>query len=74
MHQILEKIKNDPYFKWLNKMGGDSSQRSQSLHCQCHQDCGHTIEDYRTLWDFLEQLVKVGKLKQFLSQSSMQGG
>ena len=23
MHQILEKIKNEPYFKWPNKIGGD---------------------------------------------------
>ena len=23
MHQILEKIKNEPYFKWPNKMGGN---------------------------------------------------
>ena len=23
VHQVLEKIKNEPYFKWPNKMGGD---------------------------------------------------
>ena len=23
VHQGLEKIKNEPYFKWPNKMGGD---------------------------------------------------
>ena len=23
VHQILEKIKNEPYFQWPNKMGGD---------------------------------------------------
>ena len=22
VHQVLEKIKNEPFFKWLNKMGG----------------------------------------------------
>ena len=27
VHQILEKIKNDPYFKWLNKIGGDPIKR-----------------------------------------------
>ena len=36
MYQILEKIKNEPYFKWPNKMGGDSSKRNQSLYCH-HQ-------------------------------------
>ena len=23
VHQVLEKIKNEPYFKWPNKMGGN---------------------------------------------------
>ena len=68
VHQILEKIKNEPYFKWPNKMGGDPIKRNQSLLCQYHQDRGHTTEDCRTLCDYLEQLVKIGKLKQFLYQ------
>lgn len=36
VHQILEKIKNEPYFKWSNKMGGDPMRHNQSLHCQYH--------------------------------------
>ena len=57
VHQVLEKIKNERFFKWINKMGGDLIKRNQSLHCQYHQDRGHTTEDYRTLWNHLEQLV-----------------
>ena len=34
VHQVLEKIKNEPYFKWPNKMGGDPMRCNQSLHCQ----------------------------------------
>ena len=60
VHQILEKIKNESYFKWSNKMGGDPMKRNQSLHCQYHQDRGYTIEDCRILYDYLEQLVKIG--------------
>ena len=63
VHQVLEKIKNEPYFKWPNKMSGDPSRRNQSLHFQYHQDRGHTTEDCRTLWNHLEQLVKEGKLQ-----------
>ena len=33
VHQVLEKIKNEPYFKWSNKMGEDSLRRNQSLYC-----------------------------------------
>ena len=66
IHQVLEKIKNKLYFKWANKMGGDPTRRNQSLHCQYHQEGGHTTEDCRTLWNHLEQLVREGKLQQFL--------
>ena len=36
VHQVLEKIKNEPFFKWPNKMVGDSIKRNQSLYCQYH--------------------------------------
>ena len=32
IHQVLEKIKNGPYFKWPNKMSGDLSRHNQSLY------------------------------------------
>ncbi|XP_050241863.1 uncharacterized protein LOC126690778 [Quercus robur] len=73
VHQVLEKIKNGPYFKWPNKMSGDPSRCNQSLHCQYHQDRGHTTKNCRTLWNHLKQLVKEGKLQQFLYQLNRQG-
>ncbi|XP_050255174.1 uncharacterized protein LOC126701079 [Quercus robur] len=72
MHQVLEKIKNESYFKWPNKIGGDPMKRNQSLHCQYHQERGHTTEDCKNLWNHLEQLVRDGKLKKFLHQPSGQ--
>ena len=27
IHRVLEKIKNEPYFRWPNKMAGESSRR-----------------------------------------------
>ena len=72
VYQILEKIKNKPYFKWPYKMGRDSSKRNQNLYCHYHQDRGHTTEDCRTLRDHLNQLVKAGKLNQFLHQPTGQ--
>ena len=70
MHQVLEKIKNEPFFKRLNKMVGNPEKRNRNFYCQCHQDHGHTIEDCRSLWDHLDQLVRKGKLKQLLHHSS----
>ena len=72
VHQVLEKIKNESYFKRPNKMGGDPMKHNQNLHCQYHQEQGYTTEDCRTLWNDLEQLVRDGKLKQFLHQPNGQ--
>ncbi|XP_065621949.1 uncharacterized protein LOC136064301 [Quercus suber] len=73
VHQVLEKIKDEPYFKWPNKMRGDPMKRNQSLHCQYHQEQGHTTENYRTLWNHLEQLVRDGRLKHILYRPNGQG-
>ena len=66
MHKILEQIKNESYFRWLSKMGGDSSRRNQNLYCTYHQDKGHTTEQCRILKDHLEQLARSGHLKKFV--------
>ena len=57
VQQVLEKIKNESFFKWPNKMAGDPMRRNQSLYCHYHQDHGHITEDCRNLWDHLDQLV-----------------
>ena len=70
IHQVLEKVKNKPFFKWPNKMAGDSMKHNWSLYCQYHQDHGCTTEDYRNPWNHLDQLVREGKLKHLLHPSS----
>ncbi|XP_075645040.1 uncharacterized protein LOC142616033 [Castanea sativa] len=64
--QLLEKIRNEPYFKWSSRMARDPMKRNQNIVCHYHQDVGHTTENFRTLWNHLEPLVSEGKLKQFL--------
>ena len=70
MQQVLEKVKNESFFKWPSKMAGDSSKRNQNLYCHYHQDHGHTTEDCRNLWNHLDQLVREGKLCHLLHPSS----
>ena len=73
IQQVLEKIKNESFFKWPNKMARDPMRRNQNLYCQYHQDHGHTTEYYRNFWDHLDQLVQEGKLKQLLNHSNGRG-
>ena len=49
---------------------GNPRKRNHNLYCQYHQDHGHTTEDCRSLWDYLDQLDQEGKLKQILHHSS----
>ena len=41
VHKILEQIKNELYFRWPSKMGGDPVKRNQNLYCTYHQEKGH---------------------------------
>lgn len=66
MYKILESIKNEPHFQWSRKIGRDLTWRIQSLYYTYHREKGHTIEQCRVLKNHLEQLVKVGHLKEFL--------
>ena len=33
VHQVLEKVKNEPFFKWPNKMVGNPEKRNRNLYC-----------------------------------------
>ena len=70
VQKILEKVRNELFFKWPNKMVGDPMNRNQNLYSHYHQDHSHTTEDCKNLWDHLEQLVREGRLKHLLHHSS----
>ncbi|XP_065619637.1 uncharacterized protein LOC136063342 [Quercus suber] len=74
VHQVLEKVRNELFFKRSNKMVGNPDRRNRNLYCQYHQDHGHTTEDCRSLWDHLNQLFGEGKLRHLLHHTSGQGG
>ena len=53
VHQVLEKIKNESFFKWPNKMVGNPMRHNLILYCQYHQDQGHTLKTVEicgTIW------------------------
>ncbi|XP_030922889.1 uncharacterized protein LOC115949743 [Quercus lobata] len=51
-------------------MAGESTRRNQNFYCQYHQDHGHTTENCRNLWNYLDQLVREGKLRHLLHHPS----
>ena len=73
VHKIIDRIKNEPFFRWPNKMGGDLSWRNQNLYCTYYRDKGHITEQCRVLKDHLGQLVKAGHLKEFVVESGNRG-
>ena len=36
VYRVLEKIKNEPYFKWPNKMVGEFTRFNRNFYCQYH--------------------------------------
>ena len=66
VHKIVDRIKNESFFRWPNKMGRDPSRRNQNLYCTYHRDKRHTTEKCRVLKDHLGQLVKARHLKEFV--------
>ncbi|XP_030945798.1 uncharacterized protein LOC115970280 [Quercus lobata] len=50
-------------------MAGDPLKRNQNLYCAYHQEPGHTIDDCRNLKNYLDRLVREGKLRHLLHRS-----
>ena len=73
VHKIVDQIKNESFFRWPKKMGGDPSWRNQNLYCTYHRDKVHTTEQCRVLKDHLGQLVKAGHLKEFVVEPGNRG-
>ena len=73
VHKIVDQIKNEPFFRWPNKMGGDPSRRNQNLYCTYHWDKGNTTEQCRVLKNHLGQLVKARHLKEFVVEPRNRG-
>ena len=70
MHQVSEKIKNEPFLKQPNKMMGNPEKRNRNLYCQYHQDHRHTTEDFD---EVAVRTFKVGLLSEHSLRKSLTG-
>ncbi|CAN6680623.1 unnamed protein product [Malus baccata var. baccata] len=72
IHQIFRDIKNKPWFKMLKQSKGDTFKLEHTKYCAFHRGPGHTTDDCYTWKNYLEKLVKEGKVDIYLDKSDAQ--
>ena len=72
IHKILACIRDKPYFKKPEPMGGYPKRHNQRWRCFVHKEKGHKTDSYRALKVFLDQLVRDGLLKEFIDKDKTQ--
>ena len=66
LEQVLMQIKDDPSLKWPKKMKGDLNKHNQNKYCHFHRDHGHDTNEFFDLKQQIENLIRQGKLRNFL--------
>ncbi|KAM2627661.1 hypothetical protein TB2_001086 [Malus domestica] len=72
IHQILRDIKNEPWFKLPKQSKGDTSKLDHTKYCAFHRGPRHTTNDCYTWKNYLEKLVKEGKVDRYLDKPAEQ--
>ena len=68
LEQVLMQIKDDPSLKWPEKMKGAPNKCNMNKYFRFHRDHGHDIDECFDLKQQNENLIKQGKLKNFLGR------
>ncbi|XP_065622630.1 uncharacterized protein LOC136064614 [Quercus suber] len=66
LEQILMQIKDEPSLKWPEKMKEDPNKRNRNKYCRFHRDHGHDTDECFDLKQQVENLIRQGKLRNFL--------
>ncbi|RVX00192.1 hypothetical protein CK203_026716 [Vitis vinifera] len=64
--KLLPIIHDLPGFKWPKPIRSNPSERNRNKRCDYRKDHGHTTEMCRSLHYMVEDLLKVGHLKQYI--------
>ncbi|XP_050251583.1 uncharacterized protein LOC126698416 [Quercus robur] len=70
LEQVLMQIKDDPSLKWPKKMRGDPNKHNRNKYCLFHRDRGHDTDECFDLKQQIENLIRQGKLKNFLGRDN----
>ena len=66
LEQVFMQIKDDPSLKWPEKMKRDRNKRNRNKYCRFHRDHGHDTDECFDLKQQIENLIRQGKLRNFL--------
>ncbi|XP_030936445.1 uncharacterized protein LOC115961642 [Quercus lobata] len=66
--QILTEIRDEPSLKWPRPLHSAPGLRDKRKYCHFHKDHGHYTEDCRDLKEQIEELIRNGKLQQYVKR------
>ncbi|XP_028106197.1 uncharacterized protein LOC114305330 [Camellia sinensis] len=69
VYKVVERIKNQLYYRAPEKILGEFMGRSLGKHCAYHNEDGHLTQGCRTLKTHLEDLVRQGHLRDLVDES-----
>ncbi|XP_050117669.1 uncharacterized protein LOC126595406 [Malus sylvestris] len=72
IHQIFCDVKSETWFKLLKQSKGDTSKLDHTKYYVFHRSLGHITDDFYTWKNYLEKLVKEGKVDRYLDKPAVQ--
>ena len=66
--QILTEIRDEPFLKWPKPLHSAPRLRDKKKYCHFHKDHGHYTEDCTDLKEQIEELIRNGKLQQYIKR------
>ena len=66
--QILTEIRDEPSLKWPKPLHSSPNVHDKRKYCRFHKDHGHYTEDCRDLKEQIEELIRRGKLQQYMKK------
>ena len=63
------QIRDDPSLQWPKPISTPVERREKKKYCRFHQDHGHCIDECRHLKDYVETLIRQGKLQKYVRKT-----
>ena len=67
--KILTQIKGEHYLNWPRPLHSSPNVNDKNKYCRFHKDHGHNTEDCRDLKEQVEELIRKGKLQNYVKKN-----